>query len=313
MSLYEHHSYAKCIGEGFWFLAKQLLLISKVMLPYYTIAALFQVLSSAINTKLNVTMLAGGQVEMSEVMVAVLFYVLFCVAIIIASARLFLFYRRIHGAEIAAPDAAQEKDVKAWKKTMQRTMQLAVRSLPYLGVLCLLGSPLFSLTETLTGWIGGMEDGFKVLALCGLLIAVIVLMVIAAPFIYTYYCRMMKPLYIDTTTEEGKKQSAAFDFKVAYKQAFQHKGKIIGVTLLGSFIMFVASLVLLLPTLIATDAYLSSIEAKVNFGDTVLIPTSGYVYMLVFSTIAVTFVYLLSVAYQTALLYLHGDIYSETK
>lgn len=317
ISLYSNHSYAACIGEGFRFLAKHLLLVSKVMLPYYTVYSLLMVLSSAANIRVNVGTIAGDEITPQMVITAILLFVVAYVAHLIATGRLFLMLRRLTGAEISTPEEMAKEvtatKTAAWKTTIRRTLQLAYRSLPY----SIWGLPVAyfgsAAAEAAMKRIMGLSQTYMIATLIAIAVFFIVAVVFAIPFIYTYYCRMMQPSYIDTTTEEGRRQKEAFGLKAAYRKAFRHKGKILGVTMLAMFLFAVASMVLLLPGFVSTEAYLSSVEGRVNFGDSVLIPTYGYVFMVVVSTVSYTLANILSVSVVASLMYLHGDIYSKEK
>lgn len=310
ISLFARHSFATCVSKGYAFLAKQLLLVSKVMLPYFTIASLLCVLSIAYNVKLNVAVVAQGMVSIEEVLSAMLLHTLAWLAAVVVTARMFLLFRRLTTVEIPKPEDVTATKVAAWKRSLIRTMQLAWRSLPYTIWVLILNMPGFPIVDPCMKFIGGLTMEYKTLVVCGLLLLAVIAVVLLSPFIYTFYCRMMKPTVIDKGEVEKMR---AFGFLAAYKKGFKHKGKIIMVTLWSLFLLLIACAVILLPGIVATEAYLSSVEGSINFGDKALIPAWGYALVFTSGTIAMTFCCLLGVAFSASLMYLFGDIYSKEK
>lgn len=300
ISLYTYHSYASCIGEGFRFLAKHLLLAVKVLMPYYCIVAILSVLSYSVNMALNVSEIAGEMVSVSGMLVAVVIYILAYVAGVLANGRLFLMFRRLVGVE-------------SMHTTLARTLQLAWRSAPYT-IWGLVIYFLHTLISALYNFdIEQLSPAYLITAAIIFLVLGIIAVVFAAPLAYSYYCRMMEPSMIDVSTEEGREMKKAFSFNNAYKKGFNHKGKILGVLVLSAFLFFVFSVIILLPCVVSAQTYLSSMESRLNFGDTVIIPMTGYILMFLASVLSVTFVNMLSVAMYASMLYLHGDIYSSEK
>ncbi len=121
------------------------------------------------------------------------------------------------------------------------------------------------------------------------------------PFFYPIYAWIMK--------DKDEKIS----FKQTLKKGWNHWGKILGVVLLSGLIVCVVNLLFMMPYTVATSAYLSSIEGKINFGDEALIPTSGYATMLAVCTLCYAVMMLISVAHQTTMLYLYGDLKTREK
>ncbi len=204
-NLYTYRSYAKCISEGYAFLAKNVWMVTKVMAPYFLLFSLIFVLSNAVNTHANVEILAGKQIYLEEVVAAIILTLLTFVAYVVAIIRLYKMFKR----------------------------------------------------------------------LCGI---------------------------------KGKRK---IHINKVCKAIFRHFGKVVGTTLLSLFILIVISMVVYLPYVISTYAYFSSIEGQVNFGDTAVIPTSGYVMMIVACTLCYTIINIMSVGFYASLLYLYGSIRSE--
>ena len=94
MELYQHRSYARCISEGYGFLAKNVWKVCKAMTPYYIAFSLLLVLSNAVNTHANVSILAGWQIDLEEVLVAVILGVLCFIAYIVCLVRLYNFFKQ---------------------------------------------------------------------------------------------------------------------------------------------------------------------------------------------------------------------------
>ena len=94
----------------------------------------------------------------------------------------------------------------------------------------------------------------------------------------------------------------------AVKAVFRHLGKVTGTTLLSLFILIVVSAVVYLPYIVSTYAYFSSVEGQINFGDVALIPTSGYILMVLACTLCYTIINIISVGFYTSLLFLYGSI-----
>lgn len=275
-------------------------MITKVMAPYYTVTALFMALSMAINTKLNVAMLAKFDVDESEVTFSIVVFLLAWATYVIANARMFLLFRRLTGIEEAT-------------STIKRVWQLALTSLPYLTLVLVYTA--ISLAMDIVVEDPRIQQFMAEHPITVAIIAVVMMVLLAiflTPIIYTYYCRMMRPLRFDNT-EEGKKHKLAFTFRKAYAKGLRHVAKILGVTALMAFIIFVMSVIPLLPGILSTEAYFSQVEGQVNFGDTNTIPTSAYVMMIIVSTVSLSIMHILAVAFHATLLYLHGDIYSKEK
>lgn len=121
------------------------------------------------------------------------------------------------------------------------------------------------------------------------------------PFFFPIYSWIMK--------EKGEKIS----FKQTLKKGWNHWGKIFGVVMLSGLIVGVANIILMVPDIFATSAYFSSIEGKINFGDTALIPQSGYVTMLIVCTICSAVRMLIFTTYHATMLYLYGDLKTREK
>ncbi len=308
ISIYSKHTLAACVKGGYAFLAKQLPLISKVMLPYFTVSALLLVLSAAYNIKLNVAIAAFETVTLNELLLAMLLWATAWAAGVTALGRLFLLFRRVTVTEIPTPEDVSATKTAAWQRTVRRTMQLAVRSLPYSIWPLFLNMPGFPIIGPLADFIQGLPFAYMVAAVCALAILLMQAAIFGAPLVYTFYCRMMKPTAIPGN--DGAEQMKAFGFKAAYKKGFRSKGKTIALTLWSAFLAIMSCAVIVLPGLVSTEAYLSSVEGHINFNDTAFIPTAGYAMMLVVSTIAFTFCHIMWVASGATLLHLFGDIYT---
>ena len=97
--LYKDRSYARCVSEGYAFLAKNVWMVCRVIGPYFLVFSLVFVLSNAVNTHANVSMLAGKEIFLEEVIVAIVLTVLAVVAYIAALVRLYRMYKRLCGME----------------------------------------------------------------------------------------------------------------------------------------------------------------------------------------------------------------------
>lgn len=308
MNIYKSRSYAACLGEGFRFLAKNVVLITKVMLPWLMLSSLLTVVATAMTTKLNVAMLAGMRVEFSEFITAMSLTILSWIAYALATGRMFLLFRRLVGHELTADDDETINRTAAWITAVKRTVALAWRSAPYLVWCMIIGITYPLVIEYATGVLGGLETPYLILAIAVIFLLLLAVAICLSTFIYTYYCRMMQPTNVDASTEEGKALLERFYFRTALKKGFQHKGKIFGVAVLSGFILIIASIVLLLPAVVSVNAYFSSIEGAVNYGDEAIIPTSGFTLMLLASTASLVAIHILAFIYHTAMLYVHGDI-----
>lgn len=307
ISLFSRHTFASCIGKGWIFLAKHLLLLAKVMLPYFTVLSLSWVTLTIFNIKLNIATIAYGMVSYKEILIQIALFTLTWAISVITLARLFLFFRRITALEIPTQEDISATKIGALKNTCKRTMQLAWRSMPYtiwVFILNILARPIF---EVLIKDISELTFTNKVLAICISIIICISVVVFLTPLIYTFYCRMMKPTVI---INDGQMEQA-FTFKEAYKKGFHNKGKILFLTIWSVFLLVLACTIILLPGIVAIKAYLCSMEGIINFGDTAIIPASGYTLITIVGTIATTFCCFMTVAFYASLMYLFGDIYSK--
>lgn len=201
-NLYTYRSYAKCVSEGYRFLAVNLRTVCRVMAPYFLVFSLLCVLSNAVNTHANVAVMAGKQIYLEEVVLAGVLVVLCVVAYVVALMRLYKMFKRMCGI------------------TGKRTIR----------------------------W--------------------------------------------------GR----------ALKAVFRHFGKVAGTTLLSLFVLAVTGAVVYLPYVVSTYAYFSSVEGQLNFGDTALIPTGGYVLMILACTLCYTIINILSVGLYASLMFLYGSI-----
>lgn len=309
ISLFARHSFASCVSEGYAFLAKQLPLISRVMLPYYTVAAFFMTIFIAFNMRVNVEVVLNGLAELNNVFCAMGLWTLAWLAMVVAMARMFLLFRRLSAMEMAqSGDLMQAKKEHNRKITLRRTMQLAVRSLPYTVWLLIFNMPGFPLLDPMVSKISTLSLTYQGLAVLGAVVALCLVMIFAAPLLYTFYCRMMKPT---GGVADDKVRMEQFSFKPAYRKAFRSKGKIISLAFWSGFLWMIACAVLILPGIVATEAYLSNVEDTVNFGAHDLIPAWGYALMIFIGTLALTFCEMLGVAYYATLMYLFGDVYTK--
>ncbi|MBQ0048241.1 MAG: hypothetical protein KBT33_12205 [Prevotellaceae bacterium] len=209
-NLYAQRSYVKCISEGYKFLADNLMMVIKVMTPYFLIASVMLVMFNAVNTHVNVSDMAGQDIELWEVVVDAVLLILVVLAFAFAYRRMYVMFKR----------------------------------------------------------------------LCA---------------------NSVKP-------ETGDTEKAKPSYKKMCKTFFKYFGKIVGTSLLSLFGVVVMSAVVYLPYVVATYAYFGSVEGEVNFGDTVLIPTYGYIMMFVVCTLCYTIINIFSVAFFATLLFLYGDI-----
>lgn len=208
-NLYTQRSYVRCISEGYKFLADNLMMVIKVMGPYFLVASALLVMFNAVNTHVNVAAAAGWEIGLGEVVADM---------------------------------------------------------------------------------------------------ALLLLVIVAFGFSYRRMYVMFKRLCANSVKPENITEDAKPSFKKACKTFFRHFGKIVGTSLLSLFGVIVMSVVVYLPYVVATFAYFGSVEGEVNFGDTVLIPTYGYVMMFVACTLCYTIINFFSVAFFATLLFLYGDI-----
>lgn len=223
-NLYTQRSYVRCISEGYKFLADNLMMIIKVMGPYFLVASALLVMFNAVNTHVNVADVAGKEIGLWEVVADMALLLLIVVAYGFAYRRLYVMFKRL-----CANSVKQE-----------------------------------NITENAEG-----NDG---------------------------------------KSTSGEVADATVNPVKAYKTFFRHFGKIVGTSLLSLFGVIVMSVVVYLPFVVATYAYYGSVEGEVNFGDTVLIPTYGYIMMFVACTLCYTIINFFSVAFFATLLFLYGDI-----
>lgn len=308
-SLFSSHSLSSCINEGCMFLVRQLPMVSKVLMPYFTVASFLSVLSIAYNIKLNVAVQAYSGVTLNEVIQAMVLYTLSWLAMVVAMSRMFLMFRRFVALEIPLPEDATATKWMMFRRTMVRTVQLAWRSLPYTIWVLVINMPGFPIINTYMNYVDALSWEKRALIIGATFILAVLLAVVLAPMIYTFFCRMMKP----NREVSGVPDMKQFDFLVAYRKGFRNVVKILSLAVWGSFLLFIACAVILMPGIVATEAYLSSVEGSVTYGDTALIPAYGYTLMYIIGTIAVTLCGIFGVAYAISLLHLFGDIYSKNK
>ena len=97
LEVYKERSYARCIKDSYDFLAKNLWVVTKVMMPYYVLVALLLTQMNSLLLYINVRTIANMEVEMSTLVLALATLPLLAVAIMLAQGRLFLMYRRMAG------------------------------------------------------------------------------------------------------------------------------------------------------------------------------------------------------------------------
>lgn len=97
LEVYKERSYARCIKDSYDFLAKNLWLVTKIMMPYYVLVALLLTLMNSVLLYVNVRTIANMEVEMSALLSVLVILPLLAVAIMFAQGRLFMMYRRIAG------------------------------------------------------------------------------------------------------------------------------------------------------------------------------------------------------------------------
>ncbi len=308
ISLFQRHSFAACVNEGYKFFFKQLPLISRVFLPYLTITALFIVLYCGYTVKLNVEMQLNGEIQLDQLAIAILLWTLMYGACCFTLSRFYLMFRRLSLVETPTNKLIYSTRRKQHIHTLKRTTHLFIRLLPYSIWLYLLYMPAFSPISMLNEWISTLPKEWMITATVVIVLIAILLIIFCTPLLYTLACRMMKPsLEAKIDKDLDLRQ---FDFKLAYKQAFHHKGKTFWLSVWTSFLFCVSSAIIILPGIICVYAYFRNIEGMVNFGDTATIPLSGYATMLVIGTLAVTLSLMLAVPAMTSAMYLFGDIYT---
>lgn len=96
----------------------------------------------------------------------------------------------------------------------------------------------------------------------------------------------------------------------ASKVIFGNFGAFAGIFLMSLFLAVLLSILPLFPCLVADEAYLCSVEGHVNFNDPVFIPTSGYVFMLVLSTVSFAIALLLDLVCPASFMYKYGSVVS---
>lgn len=309
ISLFSRHSFASCVSEGYSFLVKQLPLVSRIMLPYYTVAALLATISFAYNTQINVKVIVWGSVSVTEMIASILVYTVAWVAATVALARMFLMFRRLTAMEMAQDRELKERNKKSGSaETFKRTMQLAQRALPYVIWPYLINMPGFPIMQPIMDAMAGMTITYQALFAVGMLVVFLVMAVFCTPLAYTFYCRMMKPVGL---IADDKVMMEQLSFKKAYRKAFRYKWKTFTLMLWSSFLWLIACAIFLLPGIVATDAYLSSVEENVNYGVEQLISTGGYVLVVLSGTLALTLSYMMGVAFYSTMMYLFGDIYTK--
>ncbi len=309
ISLFARHSFASCVSKGYAFLAKQLPLVSRVMLPYYTVAAFFNAIFLAYNIKVNVEVEVNGIASLGKVVTDMALYTVAWATLVVALSRMFLLFRRLTAMEMAQNgDLVQAKKDGGHGRTFKRTLQLAVRSLPYTIWILIFNMPGFPVIQPLLDKMKGLSLEYQGLIVLGIIVLMMIVAVFATPLVYTFYCRMMKP---SGMIDEKNVSVEQFAFRKAYKKAFHSKVKILSLTLWGGFLWGLTCVVLLLPGVVATEAYLSNVEETVNYGAYDLIPTWGYVLIIFVGTLALTFCAIMSVAYYASLMYLFGDVYTK--
>ena len=111
--------------------------------------------------------------------------------------------------------------------------------------------------------------------------------------------------------EKDEKGQSTFSLKQATKVGLKHCGKIFGTTVLSLFMTIILCIIIAMPMIIVQEAYFSAVEGRVNFGDTALIPTSGYAIMAITVAVSYFLMFFVGIINQTAWLYLYGDLASE--
>lgn len=321
--LYKERSYAACISEGFKFLAKHLRMIVKVLLPYFFIAALLENISTYLCNYAQLYVFTHGDLPVMSMLAAILMLTISYGAIIFATARMYLLFRRKFNIE-TSPNIPGDKAGKlaVWKDTLKRTLKLSIHTLPYTIWPYLIGIIMFIVMLNMSKWITYMmtmvateqtmptvqaNDSLKWIWLaivCGMFLFLIALIVFTTPLTYTFDCHMMRA----TDTYSDKNDKKAHSFRKEYQEGFKHLGKILGVNCLCGVIYMIAIAVLILPDTIMSTAYQNSIECMNQYGDDVEIPTYAYYITLTASAVASAFALILSVAFHASHIFLYGDI-----
>lgn len=321
--LYKERSYAACISEGFKFLAQHLRMIVKVLLPYFFIAALLENISTYLCNYAQLYVFTHGDLPIMSMLAAILMLTISYGAIIFATARMYLLFRRKFNIE-TSPNIQGDKAGKlaVWRDTLKRTLKLSIHSLPYTIWPYLIGIIMFIVMLNMSKWITYMmtmgateqtmptvqaNDSLKWIWLaivCGMFLFLVALIVFTTPLTYTFDCHMMRA----TDTDSDKNDKKAHSFRKEYREGFKHLGKILGVNCLCGVIYMIAIAVLILPDTIMSTAYQNSIECMNQYGDDVEIPTYAYYITLTASAVASAFALILSVAFHASHVFLYGDI-----
>ncbi len=309
ISLFSSHSFSSCVSEGYSFLAKQLALLARVMLPYFTLTALVCTLYSAYTVKLNVQMQAEGAIELNELVTAIVLWTALFVTLMVSMARFYLLFRRLAMLEIPSTKEIYSTRWGHCKQSLVRTLQLTKKFIPYTIWGYLWFMPGLAPGEKLLNYIATLPQTIFIAASIALLIIAIVGIILVQPLVYTLSCSLLRPTSV--TDKNAPVDMSTFNFKPAYRAAFHHKSKIFLLNLWMFFLWIISSMLILLPGIVCVYAYFRSVEGVINFGDTSYIPTAGYALMLLIGTLATTFCLLLQVPMYVANIYLFGDIYTK--
>lgn len=311
ISLYKERSYAACISEGFKFFARNLKLFAKVMLPYCFICALLSLVANMIILRYAFIAQSGQVLNWKDsvtLLLTILFTGLVCIAVyLFANGRLFLALRRLTGVE----ESISEQKISKWSfkfptKDLQLTWKLTVRSLPFTVILpvalIVCYGIFYALLATLLEILKAPQVIAASILLLVLVISLIIVLIAVSPLMYSYYYHMMQP--------ETPKLSK---IKETYKKGSRHLWKILGVGLLTTFITLVLTILLRLPEMILTQAYIQSQTDNIMMGDTTMIPMQSIILLSFISSVASAFVLLISIPENIVNLYLYGDIETREK
>lgn len=311
ISLYKEHSYAACISEGYKFLAQHLRMIAIIFLPYFIALSLCCLLLYIFSIKMILSTQGSNQFLFYNSGAILLITIANYVIYLLATGRCFLMFRRVSGIEPSDANDANGKKTAAWKKTIKRTFQLSVRTLPYTLLLPIALFILYFIFIYLAIRFNPYLGNSVIVMSLMILTLLAASLFINISFIYPFYCHMMKPC--EQNMEEINIDIKEFSFKNAYKKGMKHFGKITGVYLLSLFICIITSLILVLPSYIINQAYTNSIISSYKFDDNAIIQDSTLYLVTLFGSISQGFALLLSIAPASSLLYLHGDIITKEK
>lgn len=321
-TIYSQNSIKKCIAKGFAYVMHQPWLITKVIGPWSALLACCLVVYKYLYDSIIVGALQNQQVELLDLVLFGIVFIICCASCQMFIARLFKFFydrqkfaeqmieREILNAqaktiakdqkksETEPSENEEAKEALQPKNDKRNLMFFVKRTLPY----SIWAYLFFAFTVFFSSWVfDGIKSLSSVTYQCG---AVMVLLILVF-LLYLTACVFAYPFYAASMQDNGK-----MSLREKIKTGYHYKWKTMTVLLIVQFTVALLCILSIIPALLSESAYLAYYEEIINYNVQCEIPSGGYILLFCVASISLFVTLMFSIIPYSTLLYLYGDIES---